>query len=125
MEKKNEEIYTTPEASGLEIKTDTTDALVNLLRGILREVVGELVRDSVKDAMQGAIADVFREEFEAYTAEIREKENEKLMTQKEVTARLGVSAPTLWRWEKSGLLVPVRFGGKKLYKASDLKKIAR
>ncbi len=36
---------------------------------------------------------------------------------------LSVSKPTLWRWEKSGYLIPVRIGGKVRYKMSDVKRI--
>ena len=40
-----------------------------------------------------------------------------------VCEMLDVSKPTLWRWEKSAYLVPVRIGGKVRYKMSDVKRI--
>ncbi len=40
-----------------------------------------------------------------------------------VAEMLSVSKPTLWRWEKSGYLIPVRIGGKVRYKMSDVKRI--
>lgn len=40
-----------------------------------------------------------------------------------VCEMLDVSKPTLWRWEKSGYLLPVRIGGKVRYKMSDVKRL--
>ncbi len=40
-----------------------------------------------------------------------------------VSEMLQVSKPTLWRWEKTGYLIPVRIGGKVRYKMSDVKQI--
>lgn len=42
---------------------------------------------------------------------------------KDVISRLDVSRTTLWRWEKSGYLTPVRVGNKVRYKASDINKL--
>ncbi len=42
-----------------------------------------------------------------------------------VAEMLSVSKPTLWRWEKSGYLVPVRIGGKVRYKMSDIKQLLK
>ena len=38
---------------------------------------------------------------------------------------LGVTRTTLFRWEKSGYLVPVRIGSKRMYKISDLEAILK
>ncbi|GHT28106.1 hypothetical protein AGMMS49574_01750 [Bacteroidia bacterium] len=46
---------------------------------------------------------------------------EELLTRKEVLKRLGIDASTLWRWDKAGYLVPIKFGGQKRYKASDIR----
>lgn len=42
---------------------------------------------------------------------------------KKVCEMLDVTKPTLWRWEKTEYLVPVRIGGKVRYKMSDVKRI--
>ena len=49
---------------------------------------------------------------------------EELLTRKEVLKILGVDASTLWRWAKSGYLVPSNFGGQRRYKASDIRNLA-
>lgn len=36
---------------------------------------------------------------------------------------LDINKTTLWRWEKKGYLVPVKAGGKRRYKMSDVKSI--
>lgn len=37
---------------------------------------------------------------------------------------LGVSRTTLYNWEKSGYLIPVRIGRKVLYRAADIEEIS-
>jgi predicted DNA-binding transcriptional regulator AlpA len=46
---------------------------------------------------------------------------EELLTRKEVLKMLGIDASTLWRWDKTGYLVPINFGGQKRYKTSDIR----
>lgn len=36
---------------------------------------------------------------------------------------LDVSQATMWRWQKSGYLVPINVGGKRRYRMSDVKRI--
>ncbi len=45
---------------------------------------------------------------------------EELLTRREVLKMLGIDSSTLWRWAKTGYLVPFNFGGQKRYKASDI-----
>ncbi len=44
------------------------------------------------------------------------KASERLITPEQAADTLKVSKVTLWRWEKSGYLVPVSIGGKKRYR---------
>lgn len=46
-----------------------------------------------------------------------------LLSCNEVATRLKVTRPTLFRWEKSQYLVPVRVGSKVMYHLSDIKRI--
>ena len=48
---------------------------------------------------------------------------EKLVTRDEVLRVLKISAPTLWRMEQRGDLVPVRIGRKVMYKESEITQI--
>lgn len=51
------------------------------------------------------------------------KASERLITPEQAADTLNVSKVTLWRWEKSGYLIPVSIGGKKRYRNSDIAKI--
>lgn len=51
------------------------------------------------------------------------KASELLITPEQAADTLKVSKVTLWRWEKSGYLIPVSIGGKKRYRNSDIAKI--
>lgn len=71
------------------------------LRAELREIVAELVE-------------------EAKTAE---QPSDRLLTATEVINTLKISLPTLWRWGKSGYLIPTYIGSKKMYREKDIKRI--
>lgn len=56
----------------------------------------------------------------------QDEQCDRLLTVTEVTEMLGVTKPTLHRWEKDGYLKPVRIGGGLVrYKAKDVQQIAR
>ena len=44
-------------------------------------------------------------------------------SREKVMQMLDVSQATMWRWAKSGLLVPINVGGKRRYRMSDVKRI--
>lgn len=48
-----------------------------------------------------------------------------LLTREEVMEILGISPATLWRWKKSGYLVPVKIGSLDRYHRSALDKVLR
>ncbi|MDR0509992.1 MAG: helix-turn-helix domain-containing protein [Rikenellaceae bacterium] len=49
---------------------------------------------------------------------------EELLTRAEALQMLGIDALTLWRWAKTGYLVPVGSGGRKRYRATEVRAIA-
>lgn len=51
------------------------------------------------------------------------KASERLITPEQAADTLKISKVTLWRWEKSGYLIPISIGGKKRYRNSDIAKI--
>ena len=56
-------------------------------------------------------------------AQVNEREKaqeEQFLTSDEVSAKIGVSKNTLWRWEKESYLMPIRIGRKPLYKLSEI-----
>ena len=48
---------------------------------------------------------------------------ETYVTPDEASAQLRVDRSTLWRWSKTGYLIPIEVGGKRLYKKSDIDNI--
>lgn len=48
-----------------------------------------------------------------------------LLTREEVMGILGIPPATLWRWKKSGYLVPVKVGSLDRYHRSTLDKVLR
>lgn len=52
-----------------------------------------------------------------------QKEGAHLLTAEEVMKVLSISTTTLWRWNKSGYLVPLNVGGQRRYKSADVEAI--
>lgn len=44
------------------------------------------------------------------------------LTREQMITDFGISATTLWRWDRSGYLVPCKLGNKILYKAEEVLK---
>ena len=57
------------------------------------------------------------------TTASKEKDDDALLTKKEVMERLGVSSTTLWNWENDRYLLPVKIGRKIFYRLSDINKL--
>ena len=53
----------------------------------------------------------------------KEKDDDALLTKKEVMERLGVSSTTLWNWENDRYLLPVKVGRKVFYRLSDINQL--
>lgn len=52
-----------------------------------------------------------------------QKEESPLLTPSEVTEKYRVSKVTLWRWDKMGLLAPIKMGRKSFYRQSDIERV--
>ena len=81
----------------------------NLLKSFAEAVLPYIlpyVENKIKDQLQ----DVPR----------KKNEEPELIPRKTAMKRFSVSEATLWRWEQSGILIPVRFGRKVLYRVSDI-----
>lgn len=50
--------------------------------------------------------------------------NDDFVSKKEVMAGYGISHTTLWKWEKTGYLLPVKVGKKVFYRREDLRKLS-
>lgn len=56
---------------------------------------------------------------------ISDQQAETYPSRDKVMEILGVSSATLWRWHKSGYLVPLNVGGKRRYRMSDIQKLLK
>ncbi|MBR6263437.1 MAG: helix-turn-helix domain-containing protein [Prevotella sp.] len=59
----------------------------------------------------------------AFIASEIKKENDALLTKKEVMNLLGVSSTTLWSWMRKKYLVPVKIGRKVFYQKADVENL--
>ena len=57
------------------------------------------------------------------TTASKEKDDDALLTKKEVMERLGVSSTTLWNWKNDRYLLPVKVGRKVFYRLSDINQL--
>lgn len=63
---------------------------------------------------------MIQEAVQAALRQMNEKSASNLIKREATAQRLGVDVSTLWRWEKSGYLKPVRIGRNIYYKISDI-----
>lgn len=87
---------------------------------------------NVLESKENVILAVSKNDLEAWHAKviestrreleqsIKDSKAETLYTRKEIIEILKVNASTLWRWAKSGYLVPISIGGKRVYRSSDI-----
>ena len=54
---------------------------------------------------------------------IADQNAETYLSRDKVKEILEIGDTTLWRWQKSGYLVPINVGGKRRYRKSDVKRI--
>lgn len=93
-----------------------SEEILNVVRsgapGVMLVVSAEDLRRVVTDMCR-------RHEARMEEAAARQKERPTL-SRRETSRLLGVSLTTLWRWEVSGYLKPVKIGTKVMYRASDV-----
>lgn len=68
--------------------------------------------------------------FAGYIMERTKRETEERIAKErdtlsatDASKTLGVTPSTLWRWEKSGYLTPVRIGVRKMYRRDDIDRV--
>ena len=71
------------------------------------------------------VAYVMEKERERIKEEEAQKEEKATMTPDDVAKRMNVARTTLWVWEKHGLLIPTRIGGKVFYKRSQVDELMK
>lgn len=88
------------------------------MEGVISQppVIYQLNADDLKEIISGIV----REERERTVLEERERKEHGTVGRKEAAKMLGVSASTLWKWDKCGYLTPVKVGTKVLYRYRDI-----
>ena len=94
---------------------------VNLIE-VAKEHPGMIISISVGDLVNAnkELVDITMRDTEKL---LSESNQEIYLSADKVSQMLGVDRSTLWRWEKTEYLVPVRFGGKVRYRMSDINNI--
>lgn len=64
--------------------------------------------------------EMLQKAVEAAISKQKESTSNVLLKREATAARLGVDLSTLWRWDRSGYLRPVRIGHSVYYKLSDI-----
>jgi len=80
--------------------------------------MAQVAEDAATRALQKYTASVSLPAPEATKAD-------RYLTKKEVCEMLGVTLPTLYRWDKSGYLPGIRFGRKVRYRLSEVELIGK
>lgn len=81
---------------------------------------GNLVLQVSSDDLREIMKSFYHEERERTEEAIRKHREQPTLGRKEACEILGVTESTLWKWAKTGYLVPTKIGTKVLYKASDI-----
>lgn len=72
-----------------------------------------------------AIKEAIREELQTLQASLEKKKTKRTeyITRKEVAKMLGISKPTLWRWEKNRTLKNYKVQGRVFYKLHEVQEL--
>ena len=98
------------------------------MENVLNNYTGHSLVLMTSESFQEAIEDVFARAKEAARAEMDARtrapqEEDRLITKREAMCLLGKSANTMWKWARRGYLIPVKVGGRVMYKLSELNRI--
>ena len=72
---------------------------------------------------KGIIKAILKEVLLEFQQMIAEQKQERFLTAEEVRQMLGISKATLWRRKGDGTLIPIKIGGRVMYKQSDIDKL--
>ena len=88
---------------------------------LAKECPGAILSVSAADlvAANKALIETTKREM----AELLERKSPHLLTREMVMEKLNIVPSTLWRWAKSGYLVPINVGGQRRYKSTDVDEI--
>lgn len=75
--------------------------------------------DDLKQFVEILIDEISKKEIK----EKNEREDDKLITKKEVLKLFNISNTALWQWQKKKYLIPIKAGRKIFYKKTDIEAI--
>ena len=90
----------------------------NLLKqvGEGANIILQISADDLKEVVKA----FYHEEKERTEEAISRHREQPTLTRKDAAKKLGVTLATLWHWQKSGYLTPVKIGTKVMYRPSDV-----
>ena len=88
-------------------------------------LTGEGVLEFAKAMRQSSLEDVLGEKHVGVGLQSLPMEYGSLISKKDVMNVLDVSHTTLWKWEKSGYLKPVKIGKRIFYRREDLVRLTK
>lgn len=95
-----------------------TQNLIELAKQCPNVTISVSVKDLVS-ANEMLVAECVRELEKTIT----DSKTVTYLTSEKVMEILSVAPSTLWRWQKSGYLMPIVVGGQKRYKSTDIQRI--
>ena len=98
-----------------------------MAQSLLTQIVngGNIVLQISSDDLREVMKSFYHEEKERTEQAIQKNRERPTISRREACELLGVSLATLWKWGKSGFLVPVKIGTKVMYKATDIDEILK
>lgn len=89
------------------------------LNAIASGAPGVMIVISAAD-LKNVVADMCHAHDKRTAEKIAAHRERPTLTREDAAKALNVTLSTLWRWNRSGYLVPVKVGTKVLYRASDI-----
>ena len=79
------------------------------------------IQNLTAEELKKLISEAVRIELQNNQPEVREETTE-LLTRNQLAEMLQVTTVTLWKWEKEGIIEPVRFNNQVRYRREDINK---
>lgn len=89
---------------------------------LARECPGTIISIKVEDLVE-ANSQLIEKTKSELEESIARKDAVTYLTREAVMDKLSIAPATLWRWGKSGYLVPINVGGQRRYRSTDIDEI--
>ncbi len=75
------------------------------------------------DDLREVVKDLCQEERSRIEEAIKAHREHPVLSRKETAEMLGVTLSTLWQWDRTGYLTPVKIGSKVMYRPQDVEEV--